>query len=315
MHITVVISTLLIYQHCSSGEIPDESEPVFDDVNSQPLSYYTIQHLKTLVTMLVNQQFKIQSLVMHNNDQWRLVSEMEVRLSNEIAQQCACHEGCSDSEGSENLLPPHNCADIKARSRGSASGLFNIEVDGETVQVYCDMETDGGGWLVFQRRQDGSVDFKRKWDEYEEGFGDLGGEHWLGNKILHELTRNASYELRIDLEDKTGDKGYVKYDSFKIGSPDEMYRLNVGNYSGTAKDCFRYPDNKKMKYFFKFTTFDKYNDEPHYHDCTVRYAGGWWDDNCYSSNLNEVWGHAEWYCWQKQHNTIVRSEMKIRPSD
>ena len=63
------------------------------------------------------------------------------------------------------------------------------------------MVTDGGGWTVFQRRIDGSVDFYRNWIDYEEGFGDLVGEFWLGLTKIYRLTKAGNKRLRIDLGD------------------------------------------------------------------------------------------------------------------
>ena len=56
------------------------------------------------------------------------------------------------------------------------------------AEAYCDTTNGGGGWLVVQRRQDGSVDFNRTWIEYEDGFGKLTGEFWYGLRALHCLT-------------------------------------------------------------------------------------------------------------------------------
>ena len=78
------------------------------------------------------------------------------------------------------------------------------------------MRTDGGGWAVFQRRQDGSVDFYRGWSDYKAGFGQLTAEFWLGNDKIHRLTASRPSSLRVELEDWNRIKAYAKYGKFNI---------------------------------------------------------------------------------------------------
>ena len=67
------------------------------------------------------------------------------------------------------------------------------------LQVY--MKTYGSGWTVFQRTQDGSVVFYLNWVDYEEEFGNLTGESWLGLSKVHHLTSNGINTLRVNLGD------------------------------------------------------------------------------------------------------------------
>ena len=68
--------------------------------------------------------------------------------------------------------------------------MINIPITTTELNVYCDQNTDGGGWLVFQRRKDRSVDFCQNWSECKKGFSEIKGEFWLGNDNLNLLTRN-----------------------------------------------------------------------------------------------------------------------------
>ena len=98
-------------------------------------------------------------------------------------------------------------------------------------------------WTVFQRRQDGSVDFYRGWNDYKAGFGQLTAEFWLGNDKIHRLTTSRSSSLRVELEDWNGVKVYAKYDKFNIGDEQVQYRLEVGSHSGAAGDSLTWHNN------------------------------------------------------------------------
>ncbi|CAC5390721.1 unnamed protein product [Mytilus coruscus] len=87
---------------------------------------------------------------------------------------------------------------------------------------------------VIQKRFDGSVEFTRNWNGYENGFGSINGEFWLGNKNIAQLTSGGSHELRIDLEDWDGNKRYAVFKNFTIGDASTKYRLNINGYSGNA---------------------------------------------------------------------------------
>ena len=114
----------------------------------------------------------------------------------------------------------------------SIYSLAVIDPDGSgAFDVFCDQKTAGGGWTVFQKRLDGSVDFYRGWNDYKRGFGNLNGEFWLGLDKIHRLTKTRN-KLRVDLEDTTGNAVYAEYDMFAVTSERTKYQLSLGTYSG-----------------------------------------------------------------------------------
>ncbi|XP_053549282.1 tenascin-N-like [Bombina bombina] len=195
------------------------------------------------------------------------------------------------------------------------SGVYTIYPGGDTgkgLRVYCDQTTDGGGWIVFQRRDSGKVDFYQKWRPYIEGFGDPAHEYWLGLEWLHKITSTpVQYELRVDLR-AGDDSAYAKYKNFQVGSSKERYRLTVSDYSGTAGDALTYHNG------WKFTTWDKDNDIA-LTNCALSHRGAFWYKNCHLANPNGRYGetnHSQginWEPWKGHEFSIPFVEMKIRP--
>ncbi|GFR95133.1 fibrinogen C domain-containing protein 1 [Elysia marginata] len=179
------------------------------------------------------------------------------------------------------------------------------------VPYLCDQTTDGGGWIIIQRRTNGQEDFYRDWNTYKTGFGSLDGDFWIGNENLHFLTSNGTYELRIEFIYRN-ESAFAHYDKFSVASEADGYALTVRQYSGTAGDALAYHDGAA------FSTFDKNNSKDP-RNCAYIYVGAWWYKQCHSSNLNGVWGAvgSRGLIWStlSGSRSLSFSEMKIRSVD
>ncbi|XP_069774770.1 fibrinogen C domain-containing protein 1-like isoform X2 [Narcine bancroftii] len=216
---------------------------------------------------------------------------------------------------------PKDCYDIFLNGQ-KEDGIYSVFPTHypSGFQVSCDMTMAGGGWTVFQRRKDGSVNFFQGWDAYKDGFGRITGEHWLGLKRIHALTIQSHYELRVEMEDFENSTAYAQYGTFGIGlfsvDPErDSYPLTVAEYTGTAGDSL-------LKHSgMGFTTKDRDNDLS-MNNCAMFYHGAWWYHNCHTSNLNGRYlkGHhtsyangIEWSSWTGWQYSLKFVEMKIRP--
>eukprot|EP01116_Phalansterium_solitarium_P016435 TRINITY_DN3820_c0_g3_i1.p1 TRINITY_DN3820_c0_g3~~TRINITY_DN3820_c0_g3_i1.p1 ORF type:complete len:3104 (-),score=266.35 TRINITY_DN3820_c0_g3_i1:242-9553(-) len=93
-------------------------------------------------------------------------------FSSSVSTAAAAWDYCNGTYGSGQLVKmlyrgptttpvlPASCREIQLLSPGAPSGLHMIDVDGSgpsvPYEVYCDMNTDGGGWTSFFAREAGN---------------------------------------------------------------------------------------------------------------------------------------------------------------
>ncbi|CAL1583917.1 unnamed protein product [Knipowitschia caucasica] len=202
------------------------------------------------------------------------------------------------------------------------SGIYSIVLaPGVSLPVYCDMETDGGGWTVLQRRADGSISFNRGWEAYSHGFGDLRSEFWMGNTPLHLLVTQRHCSLRVHLQDWDHETHWGLYQDFRIEDEQNLFRLHVSGFLGSISDSFGwYHDGQD------FATPDSGD------LCAEVCHSGWWFRQCYQANLNGVYYQGGlyslraqnllgpdglvWFSWtDSDFYSLKSSSMMIRPQD
>ena len=208
-----------------------------------------------------------------------------------------------------------NCCDLSDLPHSKApSGIYQMKsciapcelspFTTITTTGYCDMTTDGGGWIVIQRNKKNSlVNFNRNWTDYENGFGDLHTEFWYGLKSMHCLTQRGQWEMRVDYQLFNKTWSYLHYNQFSVGSASEEYPLTVGGYSGSISSTYALYYNR-----MKFSTADNDNDERG-GNCAVSQKSGYWYKDCRYINLNEQPPFIYPY------RSVFFAEMKIRPKN
>ena len=252
-----------------------------------------------------------------------------VVLSLSAVETVAVNKTCATPN---NGSPIDNCCDLKKSAELAFSEVLTSVNKPEVYKLknfcdkkcttviingYCDTLTDGGGWLVVQRRNNGSVNFHRNWADYERGFGSLTGELWYGLRALHCLTQHGKWELRIDFTFSNGTKSFMHYNHFSVGPATDNYRLNISGFTGiTPTEPFASSGINGQQ----FSTYDRDNDAWNDGNCADDghgdESGGWWHWRCNHINLNYnynhtgVWGFmylaGNWY-------DPKFTEMKIRP--
>ncbi|XP_035993828.1 angiopoietin-related protein 3 isoform X2 [Fundulus heteroclitus] len=214
---------------------------------------------------------------------------------------------------------PSDCSELFERGE-RADGTYTIRPNGsEPFMVFCDMSR-GHGATVIQQRKDGSMNFDQPWEKYEDGFGDLQWEFWLGLKKTYSLASQGNYVLHIQLEDWKQNRHFMEY-RFHLEGPERSYAIQLIHLSGSL------PNPMNNHTGVVFSTKDRDNGSRWASRCAHPQSGGWWFRSCGDTNLNERYlrtranGRSErrrgiqWKSGPKPFYSFTFTQISIRPAD
>ncbi|XP_062618011.1 microfibril-associated glycoprotein 4-like [Saccostrea cucullata] len=194
---------------------------------------------------------------------------------------------------------PIDCKDLQSDGYFN-SGVYEIYPYGtitSPVPAYCDMTTMGGGWTAIQKRINGTLDFDRTWTEYKNGFGAPEQDVWVGNDVIHQLTKEGTSSLYVTITLQNGTTLYETYDRFSVSDEAGKYQLFLaGPATGTLGDSMLHTgDSRTDLSGMSFSTPDRDNDG-YLGNCAAlsNRRGGWWFNWCADAFLNGQWSPGYW---------------------
>ena len=121
-------------------------------------------------------------------------------------------------------------------------------------------------------------------------------------------------ELRLDLEDESGNKIVMNYQEFRVDGSENKYQLHISGLTLSGQHDFMAPHNNMY-----FTTKDRDNDHHDDKNCAQVHKGGWWYKKCYYTNpngLHDPNADNDAYIAVYDGSSVIyypSYEMKIRP--
>uniref|UniRef100_A0A3B5LK75 Fibrinogen C-terminal domain-containing protein n=1 Tax=Xiphophorus couchianus TaxID=32473 RepID=A0A3B5LK75_9TELE len=209
---------------------------------------------------------------------------------------------------------PSDCSELFDRGE-RANGTYAIKPNGsEPFMVFC------RGATVIQQRRDGSMNFDQPWEKYENGFGELQGEFWLGLKKMYSLASQGNSVLHIQLEDWKQNRHFIEY-RFYLEGPVSNYTIRLVYLSGSL------PNPLSNHTGVVFSTKDRDNGRHWASRCSHPQSGGWWFSSCGDTNLNERYSRVrangrserrrgiQWRSGRKTSHSFAFTQISIHPMD
>ena len=311
---TIVLSGItaskVLFQTVRENAVIDGIEPFFDQDVGNKLKCYAICQRKADQCLFVE-------VSKRSKTKW---SCRLFEFTGDIQNHLKPAASAADTAVVSTPTLKRDCLDL-LNNGFKKDGVYYIGFSGSPRKVFCDMTTEGGGWIVMQKRLDGSVDFYRNWDNYANGFGNVYGEYWLGNEFVHQYTNAHPTEMIGEATDFDGVRVATKLKNFKVSDSSSKYTLQYTTcivLSGDGKLCTEDWQRARNR---KFGTFDMDNDNVDY-NCVVRHGGAWWLDGCFRVNFNGIYSSVptvekmasgiHWYNFQGWYVSLKETKMLIK---